>query len=603
MSSTTALILSIAAAIGIIVMLILDKFTGTLNIKSRTVGDGQYGAARWATKREIEEEFQTIPFEPKKWRRGINRPTQMNGTTVLGYVGSEGHVRALVDASDSHTIIISPPGAGKTTCCAYPNMELACACGFSFLCTDSKGDEFRDYAGIAQKYYGYTPYVIDLRNPTRSHGFNLLHLVNKYMDLYKQWGKLQDKAQAERYAKITAKTIVHMEGFNDGGQNAFFYDAAEGLIASTILLVSEFCGDGERHIVSVFKIIQELLQAEAPAQAKPGNGVKPRNEYQKLLDLLPPEHKARWLAGAALNSPDASMHSVMSTAMSRMLSFIDSELEQILCFDSEVDAEQFCKEKVAVFIVFPEEDTTKYFMVSLFVAQLYNECLTIANQGGRNKLDRRVMFFLDEFGTMPKIDNVDKMFTAGRSRNIIFFPMIQSLAQLDQNYGRDGTEIILDSCQNALFGGQAPLSKRADDLSRMLGTQTVQSGSISHSSDGLLDTHNSQNLQMVQKSLVTADQLKTLPRNQWVLTKTHCHPMMTTLKRYNEWDITLDQPFQMQEFSAREVRYASAKGLRASILEQYGQNDSPSAIAVERASDSHASAERTRRRPISTDMM
>ncbi len=603
MSSTVAIILSIAAVVGMVVIFIVDKVTGTLDIKSKTVGDGQFGDARWSTDKEKEEEFQTIPFEPKKWRRGIDRPSQMSGTTVLGYLGGRGRVRALVDSSDSHTIVISPPGAGKTTCCAYPNMELACACGLSFLCTDSKGDEFRDYAGIAQKYYGYTPYVIDLRNPTRSHGFNLLHLVNKYMDLYKQWGKLQDKARAERYAKITAKTIVHMEGFNDGGQNAYFYDAAEGLIASTILLVSEFCGDGERHIVSVFKIIQELLQTKAPVPSKQEkeNNVKPKNEYQKLLDMLPPEHKARWLAGAALNSPDVSMRSVMSTAMSRMLSFIDSELEQILCFDSEVDAEQFCKEKVAVFIVFPEEDNTKYFMVSLFVAQLYNECLTIANQEGNNRLDRRVMFFLDEFGTMPKIDNVDKMFTAGRSRNIIFFPMIQSLAQLDRSYGRDGTEIILDSCQNALFGGQAPLSKRAEDLSRMLGTQTVQSGSISHSSDGLLDTRNSQNLQMVQKSLMTADQLKTLPRNRWVLTKTHCHPMITTLKRYDEWGITLDQPFRMPELVAREVRYASAAKLKAAILERYGRNYGAPEIAVERADDD--SAEQKRRRPISTDMM
>lgn len=600
MSSTVAMFLSAAAVVCLVVILLIDKFSGTLNIKSRPVGDGQYGSARWATNSEIQKTFRIIPYEPQKWRRGLNRPIELNGTTVLGYLGSKSHVRAIVDTSDSNTIIISPPGGGKTTCCAYPNIELTCACGLSFLGTDSKGDEFRDYAGVAQQYYGYTPYIIDLRNPTRSHGYNLLHLVNKYMDRYQQSGNLKDKARAERYAKITAKTIVHMEGFTDAGQNSFFYDAAEGLIASTILLVSEFCEDGERHIVSVFKLIQELLQSNSTAPAKTGSP-RPKNEFQKLLDLLPPEHKARWFAGAALNSPDASMHSVMSTAMSRMLSFIDSELEQILCFDSEIDAEQFCRDKVAVFIVFPEEDMTKYFMVSLFVTQLYNECLTIANQDGKNKLDRRVMFYLDELGTMPKIDNLDKMFTAGRSRNIIFFPMIQSLAQLDQNYGHDGTEIILDSCQNALFGGQAPLSKHAEDLSRMLGTQTVQSGSISHSGDGLLDAHNSQNLQMVQKSLVTADQLKTLPKNQWVLTKTHCHPMTTTLKRYNEWNITLDQPFQMPETATRKVHYASTEGLRLSILDKYPQYNRASSIPVERAGD--VVDGHTHRRPISTDMM
>ncbi len=54
----------------------------------------------------------------------------------------------------------------------------------SFLTTDTKGDLYRNYAGIAKKYYGYQTAVIDLRNPTRSDGDNMLHLVNKYMDEY-----------------------------------------------------------------------------------------------------------------------------------------------------------------------------------------------------------------------------------------------------------------------------------------------------------------------------------------------------------------------------------------------------------------------------------
>lgn len=58
------------------------------------------------------------------------------------------------------------------------------------------------------------------------------------------------------------------------------------------------------------------------------------------------------------------MASVLSTAMSRLNAFLDSEMEQILCFDSSLDTETFCKEKCAIFIVLPEEDNTKYFMVS-----------------------------------------------------------------------------------------------------------------------------------------------------------------------------------------------------------------------------------------------
>ena len=53
-------------------------------------------------------------------------------------------------------------------------------------------------------------------------------------------------------------------------------------------------------------------------------------------------------AGAALNTAEQSMQSVLSTALSRLNSFLDSELEQILCFDTAIDAEQFCKKKTAL---------------------------------------------------------------------------------------------------------------------------------------------------------------------------------------------------------------------------------------------------------------
>ena len=45
------------------------------------------------------------------------------------------------------------------------------------------------------------------------------------------------------------------------------------------------------------------------------------------------------------------MASVMSTVLSRLNSFLDSELEQILCFDSAIDAEMFAAEKSAIFLI------------------------------------------------------------------------------------------------------------------------------------------------------------------------------------------------------------------------------------------------------------
>lgn len=105
---------------------------------------------------------------------------------------------AMVDTGDVHTLMIGAAGVGKTAYWLYPCIEYACATGMSFLCSDTKGDIIRNYGTIAEKYYGYKISVIDLRNPTRSHGNNLLHLVNKYMDLYKaEPEQLVYKARAE----------------------------------------------------------------------------------------------------------------------------------------------------------------------------------------------------------------------------------------------------------------------------------------------------------------------------------------------------------------------------------------------------------------------
>ncbi len=109
----------------------------TLNgIKSKTVGDGQHGTARFATKKEIEETYVEVAYEPEKWRKGENLPTAQG--LVLGSIERAGKLYALVDTGDVHCLMIGAAGVGKTAHFLYPNIEYACACGMSFLTTDTK---------------------------------------------------------------------------------------------------------------------------------------------------------------------------------------------------------------------------------------------------------------------------------------------------------------------------------------------------------------------------------------------------------------------------------------------------------------------------------
>lgn len=538
------LFVMIGGGMGLLLSIILfaSKSYSLDGIKNKTVGNGQYGTARWATPKEIKQTYRFIDYQPKKWRQGKCLP-QYQGL-ILGCTGKKGKLHAMIDDDDIHCLMLGAAGIGKTAYFLYPNLEYCCASGMSFITTDTKGDLYRNYATIAKKYYGYNISVIDLRNPTRSDGFNMLHLVNKYMDEYKINNQVSTKAKAEKYAKITSHTII-FSGEQDAssyGQNAFFYDAAEGLLTSMILIIAEFCEDPKRHIISVFKMIQELL---APSN------VKGKNQFQLLLERLPEEHKARWFAGAALNTADQAMMSVLSTTLSRLNDFLDSELEQILCFDTAIDAEKFCKTKSAIFICMPEEDATKHFLVSLIIQQLYREILAVADET-EGRLENRIMMYLDEIGTIPKINNIEMMFSASRSRRCTIIGIIQSFLQLEKNYGKEGAGIIIDNCQDFISGGFAPNSEGAKIISEALDNKTVLSGSISK---GKNDP--SQSLQMIQRPLMTAGELKTLSKGTFVVTKTGAYPTMTKLKLFKDWGIVFEEPYRIEEKANRKVRYAN----------------------------------------------
>ncbi len=531
------------------------------SIKSKPVGDGQHGTARWATPAEIGKTFARIPFKPSEWRQGKELPKTQG--LVLGSQGKKGKITALVDSDDIHCLMIGASGVGKTAFFLYPNLEYACACGMSFLALDTKGDLARNYGAIAQRCYGYAVSVIDLRNPTRSDGFNFLTLVNTYMDqAVAHPDDLAARAKAEKYAKILSKTIISPDGDNGNyGQNSFFYDSAEGLLTAVILLLAEFLPpreiDGQsrerRHIVSVFKLVQDLLEP---------SGTKGKSCFQVLMGRLPSEHKARWFAGAALNTSEQAMASVLSTVLSRLNAFLDTELEQTICFDSPLDAETFASRKSAIFLILPEEDQTKNFMAGLMIQNLARELFSVADENG-GKLNNRVVLFCDELGTMPPFD-ILPLFSAGRSRRLTLVPIIQSLAQLEKNYGKEGSEIIQDNCQDTIFGGFAPNSQTADVLSRALGSYTVQSGSISRSKG-----ENSQSLQMAERALMTPDELKSVPKGEFVVMKTGSHPMKTRLRLFLDWGITFGEPYQTPEHGQRRVYYAGRQELEQAIQNKF----------------------------------
>ena len=165
-NETWTLILLLAAVFGALAAIAAFSNRGSLdNIKSRDVGDGQHGTARWATPAEVRKTFRSVPFQPALWRQKKGLP-KVQGL-VLGCVGKNpappelhllgrtihppvpeklwkhGGIRALVDCDDIHCLMIGASGVGKTAFFLYPNLEYACASGMSFFASDTKGGATR----------------------------------------------------------------------------------------------------------------------------------------------------------------------------------------------------------------------------------------------------------------------------------------------------------------------------------------------------------------------------------------------------------------------------------------------------------------------------
>ena len=136
-----------------------------------------------------------------------------------------------------------------------------------------------------------------------------------------------------------------------------------------------------------------------------------------------------------------------------------------------------------------------------------------------------------------------------------------SKADMDKkNYGKEGSEIIQDNCQDTIFGGFAPNSQTAEVLSKALGNRTVLSGSVSR---GKNDP--SQSLQMMERPLLTPDELKSIPKGNFIVQKTGQHPMRTRLRLFLEWGITFEEPYIVPQRADRAVAYANREDLERNL--------------------------------------
>lgn len=501
---------------------------------AKRIKDNIYGNERLLTTKEIANLFSTFTVNEFNNQPGF----------ILGYLDR----KFIVNEKDHNSLIIAPPDSGKTKSIMLPNIIYNAMNGASQIILDAK-EEIRRETQTYFESLGIITKVIDLRKPTYSMRWNVMGVVNKYIDKYLLYRDdeieaRKNYAKAEEYAVRIAGSIINQNAGAEGGgnENKYFKDTAKGLLASMILLVSENSLGSKRHIKSVYKMVQNF------------SGMRDDGDDNQLLELFKKIEKYKIddiskvadFGYAAAIADGRTFKNIISSTLTQVLDFLQSDLESILCHDSELEAIDLIDRQTVFYIIVPDEKPTRHFLGSLAIQEFITELINIAEidsdgerqvyTDGSGKLTRKVICQWDEFGNMPKIHDLRTLITAARSRNITINAVIHNLAQVEEVYGKNTKEIIEAAFQNVLVGCLAPLdNKTADQISAATGEYSLKYNTTSKTKNDMAifgSVSNGENI--IKRNLVKPEEIKQLKIGEWLVFTLSNKPYISSMKMYTD---------------------------------------------------------------------
>ena len=223
---------------------------------------------------------------------------------------------------------------------------------------------------------------------------------------------------------------------DEGGKDRFWSECAQNITTGFILLLMEHVEDAAD---CNFRNLMELWETYLGGRREFLQKVRTeRNKtiYQKMACL---DIKA--------DSTQGGMESFVSGGLNRIM--INADVVEMIS-GNDISIYNITEGKVGIYLVIPDENTTYHFIASVFLSQFYDVLIEKAHEKEDNRLPVRMNFIVDEFANLPKIENMDSMITAARSRNIRFVLVVQSMKQLTYKY-EEYAEVICSNCNNWVY--------------------------------------------------------------------------------------------------------------------------------------------------------
>ena len=420
-----------------------------------------------------------------------------------------------------HTLVIGTTGSGKTTQFVNPTIQILgeSKAGPCMVITDPKG-ELYDLHSEKLRQKGYRIMVFDLKEPfqstcwnpmTRAYELNyranhlsseiVVHKGEDPRDLglkcvskvyYNEWYEFDGFAFADEQSLRVQMTGLKQKLKNDAfedlkdiatalcpiqsNNDPIWERGAKDLILGTMLAMLE---DSENPELGMTKERYNFYNLSKILNTKDNDAYNPIRSITEYFQGRGQLSLATQLANQVVTNAEKTAKSYMGIVTDRMGLFSDSGI----CYATsvnEMDLVNFANEPTALFIKIPDEKVTRHPIATLFVSQLYKVLVDIANKRG-GELPRDVYFILDEFGNMPKIENLETIITVARSRRIYFTLILQSYSQLTIKYGQDVSATIKDNCNIHVFIASNDQST-LEEFSKRCGNTSVETESISSNS-------------------------------------------------------------------------------------------------------------------------
>ena len=390
--------------------------------------------------------------------------------------------------------IVGAPGIGKSRCYGIPIILNTIQRGESLICTDPKGELYRETAAVA-KAHGYTVKILNF-NPER-----LLHSDScDYMSVI---------GTKTHVAQSFSKTVI--DNTNDGKDSDFWSDSEFSFFMGCCLIIAT----NEIGLPKTLGGIYQLLNTNTV------------DSFELNWGLLPDTHPAKPFINTWANG-DKTVKGNTYAGLQIRLSALAMPIVQKVVSTPDIDFLLPGKEKCIYYIASSDSDPSMNYLVALFFTLLYQQLTNYADSTDEGYLPVRVTMLLDEFKNIGRIPFFSEKLSTVRSRHIDTIMILQDLGQLQQMYPDNEWETILNDCHVRILLSTNNLIT-SNYFSELSGDQTTEERGESYTEQAtdLIKLHNEKSVRIShgKRYLYTPEEIRTLDFNRVIVFMGKCKPV------------------------------------------------------------------------------